>query len=367
MWSAFLLSSVLAQGATSQPAVAPSSAQPASAPPSITVRDGFVLITDASGTSRVNTRLWPQPRPTGFTLESGSRSVRWTERGAVIQTGRQTRATRFVDSPTSPRFFSADEIQQFQARLSEKELTREAAHLSGWEQIGSDLFLLVRWIDRAKKPWLEKLVRLDLSRPDSWFEAVAVHAGLSNAQGDVDDVLVNWAGRPAVVAELDGEWGLSTFPGNAIRSNFISIGRWPRQVEFPEPGLLRFVERTPYGTQLAGIFRTSSGRVNLAESRGTIVFPGDPSDIVQITDNRNVVLRNTSSGLELRLPLDVGVRNLSQGVVVWTPRRDPRSAVLYQKAALRAIARWSATPPSTAPARRPSGQSGSPPRPPRSR
>lgn len=351
MWS-LLVASILAQTPTA----------PAAPAVRLDFRDGFFLVTDAGGTARVNTRSWARPRETQLEIKEGNKTVSWSWKGLKVQVGRTTRESRLIDLPTSPRFFTAEQIASVTERLAKKEVRREVAGLSGWERQGDVLYLLPRWETAEKKGWLEMLIRVDLSAASPWFETVAVWQGVSAISAPILDQLFATPGGLASVTEVGGVWGASVWRQGETTSAFQEIGRFPRWFDVtPDGTTVRFVETTNYGTRLAGMASLQTGqRTNLGESRDMIQFPGELTDMLQIITPSQVVLRNAESGLELRLPTNVGVRNINQGVLVWTPRDAPSQAVLYSKSGLRAITRWAA------PARAPRPSSSSPTPPPRS-
>jgi len=327
-------------------------AAPAPRTPRLEFAGGVFVITDATGVTRVNPKATPAVAARAFEIKVGTKSIAWGEKGLTVTVGQRSRTTRFSDLPVSPRFFYAEDLAQVNERMASKEITKEASGLSGWEQVGDIVYLLPRWNDARKAAWLEMLVKVDMSQPNPWFETLAVWKGLTPATLAVEDQLVPAPGGLRSVTNLDGGWGVTTWqesdPGTTMYQEF---GRFPRtfawNANFSE---LRFVERTNYGTQLAGrVDIATQTRANLSEGRDPILFPGETSEILQTNTPRQVVLRNADSGLELRLPTNVGTRNVAPGVLVWTPRENPTQAVLYSKINLRAIARWPAPAPTTTP------------------
>ncbi len=342
-----MLTSIIAAAVLSQ-----SPAVPTPRTPKLEFASGVFVITDSTGVTRVN----PKPTPTiaarAFQIKSGNKSIAWSEKGLTVTVGQRTRSTRFSDLPVSPRFFSSEALAEVNALLAKKEIAKEASGLSGWEQVGDIVYLLPRWNNPRKAAWLEMLVKVDMAQPVPWFETLAVWKGLTTSSLTVEDLLAPAPGGLRSVSDLEGGWGVTTWieaePGETTYQEF---GRYPRSFawnsDFTE---LRFVERTSYGTQLAGrVDLLTQNRANLSEGRDPILFPGETSDILQTNTTRQVVLRNADSGLELRLPLNVGTRNVAPGVLVWTPRDKPTQAVLYSKVGLRAIARWPAPAPTKPP------------------
>ncbi len=312
-------------------------------PPVIALNGGFFVITEGTVVTKVNTKQWAKPRETAFALKDRKSTLSWDAKGLTVKTGTQVRTTKFADLPTLAKFFTPDEIQSYRSQLASKEVKADAVALSGWERVGEILYLVPRWETKAKKTWLEMIVRVDLNKPSPWIEPMAVVDGFSTAKLAVEDHLIRTPGGVGMVAERDGEWGFSFWGMKDPATTFRAIGQFPRLFDVNADGtVLRFIEKTSYGTQLAGMAKLPTGeRSDLAENRDPMHFPGDTAEIVQISSPKSVTLRNTESGLELKLPASVGVRNVPPGVLVWVPRENPTQAVLYSRAGLRAIARWS--------------------------
>ena len=304
--------------------------------PTITFSNGSFAIVEGTETTKVAIKSPARQVVNSFTFKSGAAAYKWDAKGLSVTVNGKTRSTKFTDLPTSPRFFSEDEIA---GRTGHD---RSAAGLSGWEVVKDNLFLVPRWESKDKRTWLEMLVKIDLKQASPWFETVTPLEGSSKPYSAVEDRVFQVGANLCLVSEDAGEWGLSTWPLAGGVPEFKALGEGTPVADRTTDGtLLRFIETTTYGTRIAGVVRLPSAeRLNFAETRDPIFFPGESADIVQINSASGVVLRNTESGLELKLPAGVGVRNVSPGVLVWTPREAPSQAVLYSKSGLRAISRW---------------------------
>ncbi|MCC7102533.1 MAG: hypothetical protein IT206_05570 [Fimbriimonadaceae bacterium] len=304
--------------------------------PTITLSNGVFAIRDGKASTLVPIKLPARKTVSTFAFKSGGASFKWDEKGLSVTAAGKTRSTKFADLPTSPRFFTPEEI------ASNSPMDRAAAGLAGWEVAGNSLFLAPRWAAKDKKTWLEVLVRFDLKQASPWFEAVGVMEGASKAYNAVEDRLFLSGSWLNLVSQRLGEWGISRIPLEGGLAEFNSMGEGAAVVDLlPTGQILRFIETTSYNTRIAGVVQLPScERVNFSETRDPIFFPGEFSDIVQMNSASGVILRNTESGLELKLPTAVGVRNVDPGILVWTPRDAPSQAVLYSKDGLRSIARW---------------------------
>ena len=343
-----MLTPILASLMLAQTTVAPPT--PA---PTLAFRDGFFLITDASGTTKVNSRIWGKTRPTEFSLKSGAASVTWSNRALVVRSSAKAKPVtyRFSDFPTNPTYFTDDQLETLSSQVVLKSRTKEVSALSGWEVVGSNLFVLLRWEDRAGNPWAEGLFTADVSKVPIKFRPVAGGAKVfSLAETSIDDQLVSSGSSLVFVAEKDGDYGIASFDAGNTVFNFNP--HWTQKPVItgwnPSRTNVGFVEKTRYNSNVIGhVGIAPNSRVNLAESRDPLSFPGDFFDIVMITRPDSVILRTAESGLELKLPSTVGVRNVAQGVLVWLPKTNPTTAALYTKTSLRAISKWAAVPAKT--------------------
>jgi len=309
----------------------------------IDFRDGFFIVTEPGGeVTKVNSRVWPKAHPTGFELKHPNATLAWSSRGLSITVGPSVRTARFAEMTASPKFMSRAEIDDIAKRVTSGNVVREVSSLAGWEQVGDMLNLLIRWEDKAKKPWLEGLVRIDLSKKSPWYEPLAVTRTISDATGPVDDQLYPTANGVYALASNNDSWGINVFSGSTFK--FTPVGRFSKRAEVSSDSrLIRVVEKTNYGMNLVASVTAPTGiRTNLFETRGEVSFPGDDMTLVTVISTTSTTVRNTTSGLELELPKDVGLRSVRAGLLVWVPAKDPRQAVLYNRDSLRSVARWTA-------------------------
>lgn len=306
-------------------------------------RDGFFILTEPGGeVTKVNSRIWPKAHPTAFELKHPNATLAWSGRGLSVTVGPSVRTARFAEMTASPKFLSRTEIDEIARKVTAGSVVREVSSLAGWEQVGDMLYMLVRWEDKAKKPWLEGLIRVDLSKKSPWYEALAVTRTISDATGPVDDQLYPTANGLYSLATTSDSWGINNYSAGAFK--FTPVGRFPKRAEISaDSKLIRVVEKTNYGMNLVASVTAPAGvRTNLFETRGEVSFPGDDITLVAVVSSSSTVVRNTTSGLELELPKDVGLRSVRAGLLVWVPAKDPRQAVLYNRDSLRSISRWTA-------------------------
>lgn len=330
IWSTALAALVLGQAA------APTA--------TLSFKDGVFTVTDARGPERVSIRPTVLANLKSVSEVDGPNRVVWDARGITVTQGRKSRSTKLPDLITSPKLFDRDQITETVRRLTAKEITREAAGISGWCRIGSNVYFLVRWETTKKVPWLEAVVRVDLKGTSLVPEPITAMSGLTGSKTSIDRRLVVLGDNPAAVTKSGNAWGLETVQVIAQATGFTPLGSGELDVRFTD-GMTRmlFVEKTPYKSHLAGTFDLITGVVSrVSESSDPMTFPGDYAQVVRIERADAVVVRSLSNGLELSLPKNVGVRSTRAGVLVWTPLAAPRAAIIYDYETLRAGTRWNA-------------------------
>lgn len=326
--------------------------QPTSAPaPTLVLKGGAFEVTLGSKKETVKMVESGPVVPKSFNMKGGTMQVAWDQRGLTVQVGRSARSSRLADFITSPKYFTKEEIEDRVAKIKQRKISREAAQLIGYERLDDDVFMVLRWVDSDKKPWLDALVRVDLQSQKILPEPMTALRGLSFAKRDFEDHLFLSGAQLCIATRYQGAWGIEAFNDVSKSTSFAPVGSGTPTFKLIENNKkMLFVSTTSYGTYVAGQATLPDGSATtFSEAPNPVDFPGDLSTVIRIARPDAVVLRSTWSGLELVLPKDVGVRTAQAGIVVWTPVSAPRAAVLYDHESLRAIARWSAT----APARKP--------------
>jgi hypothetical protein len=103
-----------------------------------------------------------------------------------------------------------------------------------------------------------------------------------------------------------------------------------------------FVERTPYGSVLAGsVYLVSGERHTLFEGRGNARFLDQANPpVVVASQAEELRLINVATGAELRLNNSYRVARAGTKIVVWSPPDDPNSARLFDTTRWQVLARW---------------------------
>jgi hypothetical protein len=205
-------------------------------------------------------------------------------------------------------------------------------------------------VDKKGISWAEAMVEVDLSEKSPIPKFLArVHA-LSLADEPVDDQIFILDGKVAHVARLGATWGIQSFdpsngrfaydPLGGQLDSYIPLSQTARNARI---GL--FVERTSYGTTLAGrIDLKTRFRRTLAENRAKMKFVDatDPACLV-LSYPKGASLLNAGSGSLFELSDAVAIRRTSRGLVVWTPVSTPKRAWLFDPSRWQVVAWWNSS------------------------
>lgn len=310
--------------------------------PMIDYRAGAFTVS-AEGFSQTVQAVDDPARPTrAMSVRSGEYWVMWDDRGLTVRVGDQATTTRLGDVATSPRVQTRDEIIATAEKIASGRRSRDAKALSGWQFSGDELYLVFRWEESDGTPWLEALFRLNVPAKDRKPALVGRFEGLSQAKGAVDERLFLHRGAPAMVTTREHEWGISAWDASAGKATFSKLGERLMSNRVSADGeSVFFLERSAYGTALAGRTATDGVRELFAEFRGQGYFVSTEPAIVLIEDDRNVRLRICESGQEQSFALGTAATMTERGILAWSPKDAPVRAVLLSATDLSPLARWS--------------------------
>lgn len=304
---------------------------------------GGTFAVRVSGTTvRVPTKTVRElPRP-AVSFRRDEHYAVWDGRGLTIRHGERSHTTRLEDAVTSPRLFEREVIEDTVAKLSGGTRKREAAGLSGALRLGGDAYFLVRWEEKNGTPWTEALVRVPLSGKSLHPEILGRYEGLSIAYKPIDDRLFLFGKQLCIVARQGKTWGIGQFDPSSKNFEFRSVGA--ELLSYLSTGTKTgiFVERSPYGTVVAGRTDLSSGyRKPVYEARGAARFVDalKPSLVVG-SGQGEAKLHNAETGAEVVLPPNSGIGRAGAWVVVWWPAANPTAARLYDPRTWRSLATW---------------------------
>ncbi|RYG35541.1 hypothetical protein EON81_12420 [bacterium] len=281
----------------------------------------------------------PEPKMS-VAYRRNARYAVWDERGLTVRDGKKVRSTFLEEIAVSPKAQTREEIVETVALLKKGSRTKRAAALSGSRRVGNAAFFVPRWVDSKGQTWLEALVRLDLDKPNAKPQLMMAFEGHSTATRALDDRLLVYKGKLAMVTATEVKWGLSTYDVATSKKEFDELGAELRQYL---PGGL-FVEKTNYGTFVAGRVDLESGKRDiLAESRDELRFLDETSPLMAIeTSNTGVTVRNLDSGAVANVPIGSQVGRMGDMIAIWSPKAKPVRAAVYDPSRWNAVARLGA-------------------------
>lgn len=266
----------------------------------------------------------------------------WDERGLSMRRGRDLYTTRLPGLPVSPKLFARDDILKNLGGFKSGARSKDADALSGARRIGPNAYFLLRWDDRNGTPWLEALVRVDLSASHPRPQLVGRFDGISLANKPIDDRLMILAGKLAILGRAGKNWNLDTYDPQTGQFDSQKLGDTLVAFALDSPNTGVFVEKTPYGTTRSGELDLAEGsRFGLTESPGYTRFldAKHPLLFVERRPTGNV-LANGETGALLSLGDDFGIGRMGPYTIVWSPKESPTRADMYDPERWEAVARW---------------------------
>lgn len=309
-------------------------------------RDGAFVMNDGQGERKIVIDPPRAPAPDVYSTKVKNTWMVWDSRGLTVRTGDKVASTRFPYIPTSPKVLSREQILESIEKIDQGKRQREASGMAGHALVGDSMFFLVRWEEADGRPWLEVLVKVDATAEEPKPEFVGKMPSSSFAQGMVDNQLFYRGTRIASVGRLGDDWGMSAYNLEDGSVSFTKFGQGLLRASV-QPGhqTVLFVERTGYGTQIAGsVDLTTMARTDYAESRDSLSFFSAKPLLIRSDDAKGVTLRYVETGAEVRVPIGTEARMTGVGVLAWAPAAAPRKAFLYDPARWITVATWVAKP-----------------------
>lgn len=265
--------------------------------------------------------------------------VVWDARGLNIRKGKKLITTRLPEIAVTPKLFDRPEIIETKKLLEQSIRSKEAAELATSARIGDSVFLVPRWIGSDGKPWLEALVRIDMTSDNPKPQLLGRFAGWSAGSmiADVDQVGM-------ICRMADGVWGFSTFI--VKDSAFSSVPLGSNLVRYTavgsNPKLILVVELTLHGTTTISRVDLSSGaKRQLFEGRGNVNWIDTKNPVIVRMNTAGLSrIRNIETGAMLEIDKKLDARLALRGLLVWSGGAKPTGATLYDLNRFEAIARW---------------------------
>lgn len=317
---------------------------------SITYKDGSFTYKGPEGTTQVSTipgfqamnmstgRLW---------LPVGKKVVTFDQDGIGIRQNNRKNTSTLPSVATSTKLYTQEQVDEINRAAANEELSLDLNALSGWELIGTDVYLLVRWENKAKETWLEALVKIDMGSPKPSTSLVGQFQGFSTAIGRVNDKLVLRDNKLYVPTATKTTLQLSSYDLESKTFSSTPITNTPPKLPHDIKSLddSRYgvtFRRSGYQTFIIGSFSIDEPTLSeSAEIRGSILDVLRPA-ILYYLRNDSKVLLNLLTGAEISLPRDSKAQASNLGIFAYTPAQNPRQAALYTYGAFRTVAFWNA-------------------------
>jgi hypothetical protein len=250
----------------------------------------------------------------------------WDNRGLTIRNGKKVFSTKLGEIAVSPRAFSRETIVKNLDAFNKGTKKKEADSLSGYLKVDSKCYFVPRWSTNEGKTWLEALVMVDLQDENPKPVFLGKFKGFSTAFRPLDDKLLTFKGKIAMVTQEGDTWGLGTFEPETKAYDFSPLGS--NLVSYYRGGY--FLEETSYGTSIVGQIDLNSGlRKNLFETRSKMIALKDGANVAVVKEKGNTVVRNLKTGGQIIHGANAFVAPIDDYVLVWT--KDKRTtAWLYE-------------------------------------
>ena len=312
--------------------------------PTLTYFEKHFIVRDGAESESAPLKLPPEEAKLSTLFRRNATFAVWDERGLTVRVGPKVKSFKLQDVATSPKAFTRDEIVDTLVAIRKGDRTKAASALSGAVRIGNHAYFLARWEDRSGKPWAEAIVQVDLSQRSPEPRFVARADALSLAAKPIDDQLFILDGKVSYIAKKESRWGLELLDSRNGRLDFEPLGDEILSFAFldqeRESGL--FIERTSYGTNLAGrVSLKARTRKTLFETRDKIRFIDDAEPACLVIGNgKSSKIVDTASGAIMDLPASCGIRRMTRGLIIWTPSDEPKKAWLYDPTRWEGRAWW---------------------------
>lgn len=311
----------------------------------ITFQDGVFILKGPEGDSQISTRpkFEAMNTTTGqLWLPVDKYVLTFNENHVGFRRDNKANYSGYSMISTSPKLFSQAELEAIQRDVAAKRKSLDVTAISGWEKIGNHVYLVMRWEDTASKPWLEALVELDFNGNAPVANLLGRFNGMTTAKGKVNDKLMAENGKLYVVTQGASSAQLETYDIASGKFSSKALGSGFTDSKLIEGSLNGMgFELTPAKTMVISLIdREAASSRQVAEIRGAIHGVYAPAILHFGTPNRKVLL-NLTSGAEIVIPKDCGIETANAGILLWTPKMNPKAAALYSSGNFRTLARWS--------------------------
>jgi hypothetical protein len=317
----------------------------AQSPASLEFAEGAFVV--KSGESEISVSLDEHNLPAAFpadeiTLTIQGRSVVFGERGLGIKTGNTLNFSRLPAIAMTPKLFTQGEIDETFHAIEAGTREKGFEAISGFESVGSMLYVLARWENSDGTPWLEAVVGIDLAEERPGASLVGRLDGLSLARGRVDDRLHSRAGSLVALTNEGDEWGYSQLNLESGESEFQPFGPLATASKMMGKGVqtAASLSRSAYGTILVTFAEIEAASSQVCcEIRGPVKALFGRQFLRYVRNGEHVIV-NLKTGAQLTVSAAASTIETEAGLLSWAGGPEPGEAVLYDTASLRALAFW---------------------------
>lgn len=310
----------------------------------ITFQDGVFTLKGPEGDSQISTRPKFEAMNTAtgqLWLPVDKYVLTFNEKHVGFRRDNKSNYSGYSMIASSPKLFSQAQLDEINRDVAAKKKSLDVTAISGWEKIGNRVYLIMRWEDSTSKPWLEALVEIDFTGNAPVANLLGTFNGMTTARGRVNDKLIGENGKLYAVTESDAGSQLDWYDIASKQFSSSELGTRFTDSKLIEGSLsgMGFAV-SPAKTMLVSLIdREKATSRQVAEVRGAIHGVYAPAILHYGTANRKVLL-NLTSGAEIVIPKDCGIEAVNAGILLWTPKTNPRAAALYSAGSFRTLARW---------------------------
>ncbi|MCW5940000.1 MAG: hypothetical protein KF884_10220 [Fimbriimonadaceae bacterium] len=325
-----------------------------SSPNTLSYQDGAFLV-GGSG----NTVVVPIRQPATDTAGLDRKNQRWSAQiagktltfdsnGLTIAQGAKKSISRLSSVPTSGKIATKESNEALLKLVADGVRRLEVTALSGVEIIGTKAYLLARWEDKSRNPWLEALLVVDLADAKPQASLIDRLPGFSYAVGLVDDVLAAREDELWALSQKGSQFSLAKFKvGQPGPPAVVPLGPTVERARISPSG--RYVwthTSTRQRTVMIGYADIETQEfVQAAEVRGQVTGFFEPA-YSRVKTAKGTALINLFTGAQWEIAADAAVRQTSAGLLVWAPSGEPKRATLHDPHG-RVVSLWAqASPPS---------------------
>ncbi len=301
--------------------------------PALDFKSGAFYVRNGKEVERVPTNQRPPVPSKVFALKEGANWIVWDTRGLTVRTPAGSRSSFLPDIATSAKIHTASEIETIACRIQQGDIKKEASALAGYSLQNEQLYLVLRWSDAKGQPWLDALVRLDLSSKQPWPVLVAKMPGMVLTKtGAPVDLTTSKDGLLRAIATQGDAWGVESVTTKG-KPQFLAYGKRLIDAKIDATGkTIAFVETSSYGSRLGGAIDCISGeRTLLLESAQPLDLISADPPLFRELQGTVATLHAGDSGQTWRYPANSNFREVKDGYLLWSAGETPLRAMLLSK------------------------------------